>query len=62
VLELARVTQAVIAIENTRLLSELREFSAPADHDRRRAQSHQPLDVRSADRARHTGRVRRAAV
>ena len=32
--------QAVIAIENTRLLSELREFVAAADRHRRRAQSY----------------------
>jgi hypothetical protein len=35
--------QAVIAIENVRLLNELRESSAAADRHRRRAQGHQPL-------------------
>ena len=49
-------SQAVIAIENTRLLRELRKAlttcasAAAADRDRRGAQGHQPLGVRSADR------------
>ena len=38
--------QAVIAIENARLVSELRESAATTDRDRRRAQGHQPLDIR----------------
>ena len=37
--------QAVIAIENTRLLRELREFVTAADSNCRRAQGHQPFHV-----------------
>ena len=50
--------QAVIAIENTRLLSELREFAAAADRHRRRSQGDQPLSFRPAASIRHHGRER----
>ena len=45
--------QAVIAIENARLLSELRRAPMTLqqlDGHRRRAQGHQPVDVRSCGR------------
>jgi GAF domain-containing protein len=49
--------QAVIAIEDTRLLNELRQFAAAADRHRRRAQGYQPLDLRSAGGARNISPV-----
>ena len=50
--------QAVIAIENTRLFNDLRESLTAADRHCRRAQGHQPLDLRSAGGARYAGPVR----
>ena len=49
--------QAVIAIENTRLLKELRETLRTADRNSRSAQGDQPLGVRPADCAGHFSRI-----
>ena len=56
--------QAVIAIENVRLFDEVQartarteRSAAAADRDRRRAEGHQPLGLRPADRARHAARI-----
>ena len=45
--------QAVIAIENTRLLNELREVASATNRHRRRSQINKPVDVRSTGGARH---------
>ena len=49
--------QAVIAIENTRLLNELRESLQQQTATVRCAQGHQPLDLRPADRAGYAGAI-----
>ena len=50
--------QAVIAIENTRLLSDFREVASAADGNGRCAEGHQPLNIRPSDGFAHSRRIR----
>ena len=54
--------QAVIAIENNRLLRESAGIAAAADRHRGRVEGDQPLDLRPANGPANTGRIRRAPV
>ena len=54
--------QAVIAIENARLLNEVRKVVATTDRHCGRTKGHQPFDLRSADRARRIDQVGRSAL
>ena len=55
-------SQAVIAIENARLLKELRRVASATDRHRRCSQAHQPFDFRSAGCAGHACQISRAVM